>query len=555
MNMRRYISTLHVPPGLLAIALILLCRLCGNAQQPASTSPTGASASQESSPLKEAESQPSYVIKVHTDLVQLDVVVRNAKGDLVPGLHREDFSVLEDDQPQKIDSFEATTPTPGNRSNNIPIDSTAELDRREPEAPVTIIVLDELTTRFEDEYFARYSMEKYLGKQGEVLTQPTMLIARTTNRTMVLCDYTTSKKRILQALNHHLVGNDWRAGNANFRDEQTSAAFASLIEVAKATQGHPGHKNLVWIGRGFPNLQWANLDQNQADALQDAVSRCVDLLREARITLYAIDPAGVSVKSETQDENGMMTPDDPFDGAVSFDTMARATGGQGMHGRNDVDRLIGDAVANGETFYTLAYRPSLPVNGNPKQFRKIRVVLKDSTLVAINRQGYFPGLSEDAASKNTQATLTDNSRFDLASASTGLMVFDGVPLTISRHSPSSGQIQVSFPASSIGLSLSDGKLRGDVTFIALSYDRTGKLLATDGRVVSLHLALLQPDQVENRNIQIVTSLNTGAPAARMRFVVRANANGKLGANNLFLVDPGTLKDPATGLKTQKQFSR
>ncbi len=555
--MRGYFRTLnmHVDHAVILLSLTVLCHRSGSAQQPVAVPSQTVSASQASEPNQEIEGQPSYTLTVHSQLVQLDVVVRNAKGDLITGLHGDDFSVLEDDLPQKIVSFEATTPTSTNGGNVTQIDSTAELDRREPEAPVTIIVLDELTAKFEDEYFARYSMEKYLSKQGEVLNQPMMLIARTVDRTMVLSDYTTSKKKILQVLNRHLVGNDWRSQNANFKDVQIGAAFASLLEVAKATQGHPGHKNLVWIGRGFPSLQWDDLQQDQSDGLQKAVSKCVDLLREARVTLYAIDPAGVSVDAGTLDENGVMAPDDPFGGAVDFDSMARATGGQSMHGRNDVDRLIDNAVANGETFYTLAYRPSTPADGDLKEFRKIKVVLKDSTLVATSRQGYFPGLTETPAFKDAQGKLTEGTLFDLASASTGLMVFDGVPLTVTRQTPSSNQIQVSFPASAIGLALNDGKLTGDVTLITLSYDRAGKLLTKNGRVVSLHLAPLQPGQVENRKIQLASSLDPQLPTARVRFVVRANATGTIGADNLFLVDPGTLKDPTTGLKTQKQSSR
>jgi hypothetical protein len=35
--------------------------------------------------------------------------------------------------------------------------------------------------------------------------------------------------------------------------------------------------------------------------------------------------------------------------------------------------------------------------------------------------------------------------------------------------------------------------------------------------------------------------------ARLRFVVRESASGKIGAENVFLVDPKTLADPVTGL--------
>jgi hypothetical protein len=222
-----------------------------------------------------------------------------------------------------------------------------------------------------------------------------------------------------------------------------------------------------------------------------------------------------------------------------------------MHGRNDVDHLIDDAVANGESFYTLSYRPATPISGDPKEFRRIRVTLKDSSLTAISRQGYFPSLDNKvAAPLNAQGKLTDNAQFDLASASTGLMVFDGVPLTIERNIQEPAKVVLSFPASALGLVQNGGKLTGDVTLITLSFDRNGKPLSKDGRVVALHLAPLPAGQMEDRKVRITTTLNTQLPIARVRYVLRANSNGKIGAENLMLVDPATLHDHATGVRTQ-----
>lgn len=530
------------------ICLMLPVRGFGQQQAPGSTSPSSEAAANQAEQIR--NSGPGYTLKLHSQIVQLDVVVRNAKGEPVHGLHAGDFTVTEDGTAQKIVSFEAISPKPPNQRESFQVDSTAELDRREPDAPATIIVLDELTSKFEDRYFARYSMAKYLGRQGDVLDQPMMLIARTIERTMVLSDYTTSKKKILDALNRHFAGNDWRANNPNFNDMETSAAFASLLEVAKATQGHPGHKNLVWIGRGFPTLQWQNLQPGVTDQLKTAVSNCVDLLREARVTLYVIDPAGVQGPSGTSDENGVVTLEDPFGEDVSFDSLARASGGESMHGRNDVDRLIGDAVENGETFYTLAYRPTSPTDADPTKFRAIKVTLNDPSLTATSREGYYPRADQAAAPAfaDAKGKLTQNTLFDLASASTGLMVFDGIPLTMSREGPSMNEVQVSFPASAAGLTLSDGRLRGYITLIALSFDRGGKVLSKDGRVVALHLAELQPGQLEDRSIHITTPLNTQLPIARVRIVIRSNSNGKIGADNLFLTDRAALKDRTTGLK-------
>ncbi len=426
----------------------------------------------------------------------------------------------------------------------------------EPDAPVSIVVLDELTTKFEDQYFARYSLEKYLGKQGETLDQPLMLMARNLDHTQVLHDYTTSKREILDTLNRHFVGNDWRATDPNWTNEHILAAFASLIEIAKATQGHPGHKNLIWIGRGFPTIQPSDVTPENEDPLETAIAQCINLLRDARVTLYTIDPAGVTAAPATLDANGVLTNDDPFGGAVSFDKMATATGGQALHGRNDVDRMIGLTVSDGQIFYSLAYRPASSITADkPKEFRRIRVALKDRTLVAITREGYYLAKPDVPALKDESGKLSQQSRFNLSAASQGLMVFDGIPLTVTRDEATSDRFRLAFPAASLGLKDDGSRLIGEVSLIVLSFDETGKLLNRTGKVISLHLARLQPGETEARKVQIATSLDTNTPAARVRFIVLGNTNGRIGADNFFLVDRNTLKDPATGLKPSGMHSK
>jgi hypothetical protein len=56
---------------------------------------------------------------------------------------------------------------------------------------------------------------------------------------------------------------------------------------------------------------------------------------------------------------------------------------------------------------------------------------------------------------------------------------------------------------------------------------------------------------DDRLVNVPLTISTASPAARLRFVVRSNANGKIGAENVFLVDRKTLSDPATGLKAER----
>jgi len=532
-----------------SLATILTVVGCHVSQAQTTPGTPPASSSNQSQATGAEAQQPAYTLSVKSQLVTLDVVVNDKNGQPIRGLTRNDFTIYEDKVPQPIVSFEVTEPKPATGSAPIQIRSTAELDRLEPEAPVSIVVLDELTTKFEDQYFARYSLEKYLSKQGETLDQPLMLIARNYHGSQVLRDYTTSKKEVLDALNRHFVGNDWHATDPSSPDEQILAEFTSLIEIAKATQGHPGHKSLIWIGRGFPSMQRDGVVLKTDNALDAAIAQCTNLLSDARVTLYTIDPEGVSAPEQTLDAQGDVVMEDPFGSQVDFMKMATATGGQSLHGRNDVDRMIDTTVKDGQVFYSLSYRPSSSITtDNPKAFRKIRVEVKGGALLATTREGYYLTTPDTPAAKEEAGTLSKEERFNLAAASQGLLVFDGIPLTITRDESKPDTFHLAFPAAPLGLSDDGSKMSGRVSLIVLSYDKTGKLLNHTGRVISLHLATLQPGETESRKVELSTSLDTHAPAARVRFIVLGNANGRVGADNVFLVDRNTLKDAATGLK-------
>lgn len=400
-------------------------------------------------PVTPSSQQPNtYSLQVNSQIVVLDVVVNNKKGEPLPNLTRDDFKVYEDKVPQTILSFESAA-RPAAQASAVPmaISSTAELDKKEPNAPVSIIVLDEVTTKFQDEAFARYSLKRYLNGQNDTLQQPTMLIAVNFKNILVLRDYTTSRKEILDALDKHFAGYNWQAVSGSWKGEQFSAAFASLTSVAEATAGHPGHKNMVWVGRGFPSLRWDRLPASTQDQLRVAIASCANVLRDARVTLYAIDPVGISAEPPATDEEGFYV-DDPFGGQVDFDTMAQTTGGQAFHGRNDVDHLIGTGVSDGETFYTLTYRPST-VSQNAKQFRRIQVLMTDRSMRATTREGYFSGAAPVAPALDAKGKISRQLNFDLNVAGESLMVYDGIPLTVVRDPATPDKFILHFRADSL----------------------------------------------------------------------------------------------------------
>lgn len=504
-------------------------------------------------PAVQPSQQPNtYSLQVNSQIVVLDVVVNNKKGEPLPNLTRDDFKVYEDRVPQTILSFEPAA-RPAAQASAVPmaISSTAELDKQEPNAPVSIIVLDEVTTKFQDEAFARYSLKRYLNGQSDTLQQPTMLIAVNFKNILVLRDYTTSRKEILDALDKHFAGYNWQAVNGSWKGEQFGASLASLISVAEATSGHPGHKNMVWVGRGFPSLRWDRLPTSTQDQLRAAIASCANTLRDARVTLYAIDPVGISAEPPATDEDGFYI-DDPFGGQVDFDTMAQATGGQGFHGRNDVDHLIGTGVSDGETFYTLTYRPST-VSQNAKQFRRIQVLMTDRSLRATTREGYFSTTAPVAPALDAKGKVSRQLNFDLGVAGESLMVYDGIPLTVVRDSTAPDNFILHFRADSLTWqNVEEQKRKSELSIMVASFDKKGKVLAQSAKLIAITLpALPAGATADDRWVNLPETIATAAPAARLRFVVRSNANGKIGAENIFLVDRKTLSDPATGLKPER----
>ena len=503
-------------------------------------------------PTIQTSQQPgSYSLQVNSQIVVLDVVVNNKKGESVSNLTRDDFKVYENKVPQTILSFEPAIQPGAHATAPIPIASTADLDRQEPNAPVSIIVLDEVTTNFEDEAFARYSLKKYLNGQGDTLRQPTMLIAVNFRNMMVLRDYTTSRKEILDALDRHFAGYNWKAVNGAWTSEQLNAAFASLIEVARATAGHPGHKNMIWVGRGFPSFRWDKLFPNTQEALRAAIANCANILRDSRVTLYAIDPAGLSAAPPPVDEDGFYV-EEPFGGQVDFDTMAQATGGQSFHGRNDVDRLISTGVNDGETFYTLTYKPTT-VSQDPKDFRLIQVLLSDRSLRASTREGYFATAAPIQPALDATGKPSKQLTFDIDVAGQGLLVFDGVPLTITRDPAAPDTFHLHVSASSLTWQQDPSRKmqQSEMTVFAASFDKKGKSLSRRAQLMTVQLPPLPAGvTADNRSVTVPLTIATAPPAARLRFVVRSNGNGRIGADNVFLVDRKSLSDPATGLKAE-----
>ncbi len=471
---------------------------------------------------------PGYTLRVYSRLVVLDMVVVDKKGKIIKDLKREDFKVEEEGAPQSILNFEQAgthTPTP-----DLAIESTADLDRVAPQAPVDIILLDEFNTRFEDMAFARYSLKKFLDKQPDTLLTPTMLVAVDLQHFTVLRDYTRNKGELIKALDHHFVSYPWQMHQGAWLGERYATAFITLRRVAQAVIGHPGHKNMIWIGRGFPPLRFGGMTIDATNRIDSAVQECVNVLRDARVTLYTIDPAGVQMNPGEYGGDPMV---DPFGGNYQFNQLAKATGGRTLYGRNDVDMEINTAIQDGSSFYTLTYRPS-GSPPDPRKFRHIKVTLSQPDLTVITRAGYYlergPGRVDPV---NPSRRLVN----DLVSADSSTMVYDGVHITVepTPNDPLDFLIRVDGHNLVWSPATDTEPRRAEVILMVTTYDKKGKELSRVAKVVHSRAPTAAPPTGRLLlDINMRSKIDFNPKAVRARFTVRVNASGRIGTADVQL---------------------
>jgi VWFA-related protein len=469
----------------------------------------------------------------------LDVVVTDRKGNLVHRvLGRDDFKVLEQGEPQTILSFEPPSEHQMPAGNKPIVNSAADL-KKIGDAPVTLLVLDELNSRFEDMSFARQMMVKYLSSQPAVLKQPTALMIAENYTFHQVHDYTQNRDELLEIVKKHVpqyptqLMNSRRGGPGAV--ERIGQVLAALQQIAQASTGTSGRKNLIWVGNGFPSVDLVSLDVKETDTITAAVRRITARLLAARVTLYTINPmAGSTEVIDVESPDDALTAGDtsgvdPTSGTVAFNNFATSTGGYAFMGRNDLANVIGEGIDHGQEYYTISYSPTDKSN-DPAKFRNIRIVMKDKDLRATTRNGYFPANDADLnpvmdSSMDSKQVMA-NLKLDISTALGSTVSYNGLTVT-ALHVKDAFVIHVASAGVAWSPAAADGSQHNESTLAVGWYNAKGKLIG--------HIA---DERTAPRDLHSdVVTFQLAAPpippdAARIRIVVRDAYSGKIGTVDL-----------------------
>jgi len=306
---------------------------------------------------KKIEGMPDYSIKVDVPLVNLDVLVTTKDGQFIPGLHKDNFKIIEDGVAQKVTNF------------------------NQSEAPITAVLLIEFaSTNYNymyDALNASYTFASGLKKEDWVA------VVSYDMKPQILVDFTQDKRAILGALNMLRIPG---FSERNLFD----AVFDTLDRVDRIE----GKKYIILISSGRDTFSKLNLDQilKKVKSTKDTTIYSVSIGRELREWLEAHGYAGSWGQSTDwlQAEN-------------QLNTFARLTGGRFYNPRfeGELPGIFHDIAADIRNQYTIAYHPTnTKLDGT---YRKLKVELqapdggplkihdqkgKDVKVIIYAREGY-----------------------------------------------------------------------------------------------------------------------------------------------------------------------
>ncbi|MDR3734140.1 MAG: VWA domain-containing protein [Acidobacteriaceae bacterium] len=503
-----------------------------------------------------AQSASQPVFRVNTRIVILDVVVTDRKGKVVNNLSKNDFTIYEDKEQQNIRTFEPPSAhvMPTSPDGKPLVTSSADLSKI-GNAPVTILVLDELNTAFPDMAYARYSLQKYLNAQPEILNQPTELLVASNTKFQLLQDYTQKRADVLAALKAHFPEYPWKLEGSGKSGpgaaERIAQTLSSLLQISEASRGTPGRKNIVWVGVNAPGISLMGIDPDTEQQVTAIARRVTQTLLAARVTVFYINPTsnssattGVLVPGDDADSTTFVDSD-PFGSDIDFDQFAPATGGQIFMSRNDVNNEIATSIDNGASYYTLSYSPTNH-NEDAAKYRNIKIKLSDPNLIATTRGGYYPE-PDNANNMVLDTSLNASQRksalqMALSDAVWSTLSYNGLKVT-AQKSDDKKFWHIAIPTRDLSWKpRTDGTLTTEVTAIVATFDdsrnnSTGKYRTIGkskmlGHVAHELVAARKPDQPTPDITTFDLPVEQPAGTSRFRIVMRDAFSGKTGTADI-----------------------
>lgn len=504
-------------------------------------------------PQESQEKSKSPAIKVYTRLVQASVVVEDKHGNPVAGLKKEDFTVLDDKQPQTISVFSVSTNRiPSSPSPPAPPDTFTNriYGTRDVPSNVAVILLDGLNTEFTDQAIARQQVIEFL---LQIKPQDRIALYTLGTELRILHDFTGDASTLLAALKRYkgqlFLSLSAPDADQSFKDfqvgpgarddllggflesraaSQNEAAFLwrnraqrtllALLEIAYHVSSQPGRKTLIWVSGSFPLVPgYMFYGINAPDErllFADDFKKAAGALNNSTLVVYPVDA------------HGLTTTRPDFANLAAMKTLAEHTGGRAFYNTNGLRKAIREAIDESGLTYELAFYPTTEKWDN--HFHRIKVSVKRKGLRVRTRDGYL-ALAEP--------TITPEARGALVSYAATTLMEDTrlgvtVRVTATKEDGQNGRTlnaSVRMDPRELNLKQQDGVFTGMVNLLFIQQDQEGKVVDMGQQHYLLNLLPATYERSAQEGFTLTGDVHIRSNATQLRVVLRDDSTGLAGA--------------------------
>ncbi|HKV24469.1 MAG TPA: VWA domain-containing protein [Candidatus Acidoferrum sp.] len=553
-----------------ATALLLQGVAPSFAQQPAPPKPD------ESAPQGTNAQTP---IRVTSELVLANVVVRDKQGNLVRGLKKQDFSIYEDGKKQDISTFDFENVDALETAGSAETTVTGEAARAEAatgllkksDAPAInardrrVIVLFFDFSDMEPDQIDRCvdAAKKYINAQ----MHPADIVALVSLSTSmkVDLDFTGDKSKILAALNGYSsgsgegfsqggtgsaegateTGGSFTADDTDYNtfsaDWKLLALQSTMDSLGKITQ----KKSLIYFSNGISQTGTDNQSELRA-ATASAVKNNVSIYPVDVRGLQAFPPGGEAQSASLHGQsayNGAAVLNDLSSNAESqetLSTLAADTGGKAFFDTNDFSGVFTQVQRDTSAYYVLGFTST---NGlKDGHYRHLRVTVNRPDAKLEYRPGYYAGRDFEHLNRaDREAQLQDDLAADLPL--TDVPLYAGTAFFRVNESHYYLVVSLVVPGSQIPFVEAKDKENATIDVIGeVLLNGKGRLPVGQLRD-TVKLALDSSQQIRRKNVQYNTGFVLAPGSYHLKFVVRENQTGRMGSFETDLEIPDLRKAP------------
>jgi VWFA-related protein len=523
-------------------------------------------------PANQTPEQSSFTLKVNSDLVLTNVVVRDKKtGEVVRGLTQKDFTVLENGKTQQISTFDfesvdQATPldeaTISGKTGQSIFNAKNGIARPEELRNRRLIVMFFDLTSMQPEDIERSvdAAKNYINKQ----MQPADIVSVVSLQDTLSLDqdFTQNKQLLLNAVNSYSAGagqgfqsgatsttnqtedtTSFTADESEYNDLNTDRELFAISSISKSLAYINEKKSMLYFSGG---IQRDGIE-NQA-SLRSAINSAV----RANLSIYSVDTRGLQGISPLGDAStGSLRGANSYNGAAlqnnldsNFDTqevmatLSSDTGGKSFFDSNDFAPAFERVQRDTSAYYVIGFRSSDARKDG--RYRRLTIKVNRSDVKMEYRPGYYaPADYRHSNREDRERQLDDELASDLPATDVAVYLEALYFRTDETHY--FVPISIVVPGSQIPFVKGGDKDKATLDIIGEVKDPAGHMIGQARETVKLSID--QARQVRQKNVQYSTGFNLPIGKYHLKFVVRENETGRMGSFEADINVPDQRKVP------------